>query len=213
MFEVAEHWLGLGEASRRLGVHDNTLRRWADRGLITSRRTPGGHRRFLVARPEADRTGPTPSSAPPVWQVERLEPAQRQALAKVGRRLADLLQASLCGNAPAGTEVAHQIGRAYAHRARSIGLSLSEAMAAFVHYRALMLQDLVSKARGIAHLAAYESVVGAVLIGLAQGYESCLPDADHGPHGSFAAADGALRRKAAQPAADDFPPRPPRRDP
>lgn len=42
-----EHWLTLSEAAQRLGVHEGTVRRWADTGRLPSFRTPGGHRRFL----------------------------------------------------------------------------------------------------------------------------------------------------------------------
>jgi excisionase family DNA binding protein len=34
------------EAARELGVHENTLRRWEQRGLITAVRLPSGVRRF-----------------------------------------------------------------------------------------------------------------------------------------------------------------------
>jgi len=34
------------QASRRAGVAPSTIKRWADRGLLPSRRTVGGHRRF-----------------------------------------------------------------------------------------------------------------------------------------------------------------------
>src|SRR5512134_692739 len=40
------HWLPIGEASRLLGVHIDTVREWADAGMLPSYRTPGGHRRF-----------------------------------------------------------------------------------------------------------------------------------------------------------------------
>ncbi|MBO0706040.1 MAG: helix-turn-helix domain-containing protein, partial [Candidatus Dormibacteraeota bacterium] len=49
----AEEWLGLGEAARLLGVTPNTLRRWTDRGHVSSFTTPGGHRRFARATIEA----------------------------------------------------------------------------------------------------------------------------------------------------------------
>lgn len=45
-------WLTLQEAARLLGVHQNTLRRWADAGYIRVQRTPGGHRRFERAQVE-----------------------------------------------------------------------------------------------------------------------------------------------------------------
>ena len=49
---MATDWLGLNEASKRLGVHPTTLRRWADTGEIAVMVTPGGHRRFAVAEIE-----------------------------------------------------------------------------------------------------------------------------------------------------------------
>lgn len=42
-------WLSLERASRRLGVHPTTLRRWADEGSIDVFMTPGGHRRFRAS--------------------------------------------------------------------------------------------------------------------------------------------------------------------
>jgi DNA-binding transcriptional MerR regulator len=43
-----------GKACQILGVHPNTLRRWADTGLLPSTRLPGGanrlgERRFLIS--------------------------------------------------------------------------------------------------------------------------------------------------------------------
>lgn len=42
-------WLTVGEACRYLGVSQPTLRKWTDEGRIAAFRTPGGHRRYLVA--------------------------------------------------------------------------------------------------------------------------------------------------------------------
>ncbi len=39
--------LRLSEAASLLGVHPDTLRRWADAGQVPCTRTPGGERRFL----------------------------------------------------------------------------------------------------------------------------------------------------------------------
>ncbi len=41
-----QDWVGLGEASRLLGISHGTLRRWADEGRVAVFVTPGGHRRF-----------------------------------------------------------------------------------------------------------------------------------------------------------------------
>jgi excisionase family DNA binding protein len=38
--------LGVREAARRLGVHENTLRRWEQSGLINAVKLPTGVRRF-----------------------------------------------------------------------------------------------------------------------------------------------------------------------
>jgi excisionase family DNA binding protein len=46
-------YLSLSEASRLLGVHNTTLRRWADAGTVPVYVTPGGHRRFALHDIEA----------------------------------------------------------------------------------------------------------------------------------------------------------------
>lgn len=203
-----------------MGVHDNTLRRWADQGLVQSQRTAGGHRRFQSAdlsllRPGGGRSSPHDAAGDPsTWQPENLEADQRQALATVGRRLAQLVQDCLEGKAPTAWPTdARQIGRAYALRAQAIGLPLSAAVAAFVHYRAKLLQGLRLGSYPGEALARYEAVVGAVLVGLAQGYESCLTRPDRGADGHLAAGDGDLVREASTPAAGHFPRPRTRREP
>jgi excisionase family DNA binding protein len=42
-------WVSLRGAAEILGVHPATVRNWADKGDLPSRRTPGGHRRFRRA--------------------------------------------------------------------------------------------------------------------------------------------------------------------
>jgi excisionase family DNA binding protein len=41
-------WLTMREASSFLGVSETTLRRWTDDGMVSTFRTPGGHRRFRL---------------------------------------------------------------------------------------------------------------------------------------------------------------------
>lgn len=43
---MSEKYLSISEASKILGVHTGTLRRWANEGKINCARTPGGRRRF-----------------------------------------------------------------------------------------------------------------------------------------------------------------------
>lgn len=38
--------LTIAQAAAQLGVHQNTLRGWADKGLVPTVRLPSGHRRF-----------------------------------------------------------------------------------------------------------------------------------------------------------------------
>jgi DNA binding domain, excisionase family len=45
--ERRRRWLTLSDVADMLGVHEGTVRRWADTGKLPSYRTPGGHRRFL----------------------------------------------------------------------------------------------------------------------------------------------------------------------
>jgi excisionase family DNA binding protein len=44
--DAAVALLGVREAARRLGVHENTLRRWEKAGLIRAVKLPTGVRRF-----------------------------------------------------------------------------------------------------------------------------------------------------------------------
>jgi excisionase family DNA binding protein len=41
--------LTISQAAARLGVHQNTLRQWTDKGLVPHVKLPSGHRRFTVA--------------------------------------------------------------------------------------------------------------------------------------------------------------------
>lgn len=38
--------LTISQASARLGVHPDTLRKWADKGMVAMVKLPSGHRRF-----------------------------------------------------------------------------------------------------------------------------------------------------------------------
>ena len=41
-------YLSCSDAAAMLGIHRDTIRRWADAGTIDSVRSPAGHRRFLI---------------------------------------------------------------------------------------------------------------------------------------------------------------------
>lgn len=46
---IESEWISLRQAADILGVHPATVRNWADKGDLATRRTPGGHRRFRKA--------------------------------------------------------------------------------------------------------------------------------------------------------------------
>src|SRR5260370_19319369 len=48
-----DDWLTRRQAADMLGMHPATVRLWADRNALPSRRTAGGHRRFHRANIEA----------------------------------------------------------------------------------------------------------------------------------------------------------------
>jgi excisionase family DNA binding protein len=50
---VDNELLRIGQAAARLGIAPQTLRRWADRGLVQAVTLPSGHRRFAAADIEA----------------------------------------------------------------------------------------------------------------------------------------------------------------
>jgi excisionase family DNA binding protein len=51
--QTDDEWLSLREAAELLGMHPATVRLWADRNELPSRRTNGGHRRFRRSDIEA----------------------------------------------------------------------------------------------------------------------------------------------------------------
>lgn len=61
--------LQVREAARGLGVHENTLRRWEERGLIRAVRLPSGVRRFRLEDIESLRAEMF-SGFPPVVEEE-----------------------------------------------------------------------------------------------------------------------------------------------
>jgi excisionase family DNA binding protein len=145
-----EDWLSLQEASERLHVHADTLRQWADRGRIRSFRTPGGHRRFQAADVEAM----AEQSAPELGLLLYSSVGRARMAASAGRLASEPWYASFdeaakekqrelghdlmrllveYAAAPDKNDLAaiHDLGSRYAVMARSVQLSLGDAMRAF----------------------------------------------------------------------------------
>ncbi|MGO9957028.1 MAG: MerR family transcriptional regulator [Solirubrobacteraceae bacterium] len=63
----AEHRLNVRETAARLGVHENTVRNWEEKGLLRAAKLPGsGYRRFDEAEVERMRQDMLTNLAPAV---------------------------------------------------------------------------------------------------------------------------------------------------
>jgi excisionase family DNA binding protein len=169
-------WLALGAASRLVGVAPDTLRRWADSGRVESYVTPGGHRRFLRSALEAMMNAPrrhrygverlTGSAgtisgevhrrmarsgvAAPPWQA-RLTAEQRADFRRWGQRTFNLVLEYVAAAKRAERTLllgeAEQMGALYGAEASKAGLSLAEAVEAFLFYRSPVLEAIAAHLR------------------------------------------------------------------
>lgn len=169
---VTETWLRLSRAAAFLGVHPGTLRLWADQGRVPVQRTPGGHRRFRRSDLEAILTaggqeqvqsglhavvynalGRTRlqvsegSLATAPW-YRQLSQAAREQHRAIGRRLLGALLRYV--SSPADQEVlldeAHTCGQSYGEFSRSQGLTLEEAVRAFLFFRDALAESVIEMA-------------------------------------------------------------------
>ena len=162
-------WLTLGEASRTLGVTPNTLRRWADRGEISTFTTPGGHRRFLANAVQAlvpasrARRPALATSAErmvrayrrarplalahdrPSW-MEKLSEAERLDFRRRGMQLVGDLLAYLDVDR-GDLSVAERRAADYGREAARLGASLSDTVDGFLRFRKPFVDELVALAR------------------------------------------------------------------
>ncbi|MFN2149494.1 MAG: helix-turn-helix domain-containing protein [Anaerolineales bacterium] len=145
---MSELWLSITEASKILGVHPSTLRRWADADQVPYTRTHGGHRRFSLtslnalraeqgrlrrmggleqrwsdaARSDTRRELKSISG----W-ASALGDDDRRRFRKLGRDLLDLTKSEISsGEQPGSLQAAAEIGTEYAHLGSRSGLTLVE---------------------------------------------------------------------------------------
>ena len=163
-------WIGLGEASRLLGVAPGTLRRWSDNGRVSAFTTPGGHRRYRrtalerllpadrIVRPSLALSGVTTGRLARAYRQEarratrqlpwlvELSEEQRDWFRTHGRRLAELLLAHLdespaeTGSANVAEATAEAAG--YGRMAAGLGISLSQTVEGFLQFRRPFLHEL-----------------------------------------------------------------------
>ena len=167
-------WLALGDASRRLGVDPDTLRRWADGGKIEVFVTPGGHRRFPRAAVEAllPRQTTSTRSREGVGAVDRmaadlgkrvraelgatlwprsLDAGDRASLRERGRLASTTLLRYLNATRRAERErllyEIEDLGRAYGREAKAGGMSLARATEALLFVRGQFAAQLTALMR------------------------------------------------------------------
>ncbi|HLY36070.1 MAG TPA: MerR family DNA-binding transcriptional regulator [Candidatus Limnocylindria bacterium] len=169
-------WLPIGAASRLVGVGADTLRRWADAGTVQSYQTAGGHRRFLrssletiTTSPRRPRyaTGQLTDAAPTIvgdvhrrvqrtgyagmpWQ-SRLTAEQRADFRRWGQRTFNLVieyvAAARRSERQLLLEEAEKMGALYGTEALAAGLTLAEAIEAFLYYRSPVLESILAHLR------------------------------------------------------------------
>ncbi len=162
-----EPWLGLSEAAEILGVHPSTLRTWADRGKFPVHRTPGGHRRFQRSDVEG---WSTPTQRAPAAEVQlliqnalgrtrlelsegrmsalgwyrRLSDEHRQAYRRESRRLLQLLAEVRTHQEDDSLVEADALAADYVKVTKDAGLTLYEAVEAFLFFHELLMESIFS---------------------------------------------------------------------
>lgn len=166
MTDDSTSYLSLSAASKLLGVHSTTLRRWADAGAIPLYVTPGGHRRFArsdietlaARRPLNTRALGSAWAARALAQARsdiaaaphsrhswlaRIDETDRAAWRHIGQQLMGVVLHYI--NSPRDDEEllaeARRIGGDYAAQARRAGMPLTAALEAALFFRDSLVES------------------------------------------------------------------------
>lgn len=163
----SDEWLSLGDVAEMLGVHTSTVRGWADSGHLPVHRTQGGHRRFRrqdveiwVHSRQDDKSIPIDlmiQSALRRTRVEigggklesetwyqKLDADARDHYRQSGRSLLLGLINYLSADSLEMDAEAKSLGYEYASRGNRCGLSSVEAVNAFMFFRNLLVESILS---------------------------------------------------------------------
>ncbi len=195
MVDKLGEWIALSEAARLLGVHPSTVRSWADSGKLSVHRTAGGHRRFLRTEIEDIRRGPETSGAQfmienvigrtrlevaegrledQAWYRRLTEP-QREAYREKSHRLVQQVGELIGADT---TEEPRKIGREYAKINLDAGMTLVEAVEAFLFFRGFLMESIYSLQEAQSGPAWTQfqrqaaNFIDAVLVSIVETYES-----------------------------------------
>jgi excisionase family DNA binding protein len=163
----AGQWLSLSEVAGLLGVHPSTVRSWSDRGRIPYHRTQGGHRRYQRSEIELwqqSQRAEEPADIGLVVQnalrntrfqvsegrlaqegwYARLDDEVRDQYRRSGRTLLQGLINYLNSEPGKASAEAEAIGYEYASRAHRNGLNEVDAAHAFLFFRNLLMDSMLS---------------------------------------------------------------------
>ena len=150
-----ETLLSIGEASQTLGVSEATLRQWTDEGKVKAFVTPGGHRRYSPAELKKfvsthskvlgvkdlalgirETTSQHREIARSAW-YDRMDEESRQQLSQLGRSLLDIIVKYITepSRREENLETARGIGKEYGETLARLGLTLTDAVGAYVTHR------------------------------------------------------------------------------
>ncbi|MGE5221924.1 MAG: helix-turn-helix domain-containing protein [Omnitrophica WOR_2 bacterium] len=160
-------WLSLSQVAEVLGVHPSTVRAWADQGRLPVHRTRGGHRRFRRSEVELCMNSQSDDGASEADQViqtalkntrlqvveghleaeewyRKLDEDAKEQYRRGGRNLLQGLIAYQSSDEQGGKAEARAIGYEYASIGRRYGLNSVEAVHAFLYFRNLLLNSMLS---------------------------------------------------------------------
>jgi len=163
---MSTDWLSLSAAASVLGVHPSTVRVWADQGRLPYLRTQGGHRRFrrqdleiwqrtqqnngslqidnlaqeALKRMRFEMSGAHLEDA--VW-YKKLDNEARDQYRISGRSLLMGLVSYLMSEGTEMDSEARSLGYEYASRGWGCGLSIVEAVDAFLFFRNLLVESIL----------------------------------------------------------------------
>ena len=164
---MAGEWLNLSKVAILLGVHPSTVRNWSDQGVLPVHRTQGGHRRYLRSEIELwiqsqRAAGPTDfhlvvqtALKSTRFQIseghlnaedwyKKLNEEDRNQYRKSGRALLQGLINSISSDGNGSSAEAQALGYEYASRGRRCGLSLLEATHAYLFFRNVLLESMLT---------------------------------------------------------------------
>lgn len=160
-------WLSLSKVADILGVHPSTVRNWSDQGILPVHRTQGGHRRYLRSEVELwiqSKRADDPADVHLVVQnalrrtrfeisegrlkaeewYKKLDDEARVQYRLSGRSLLQGLISYMNSDGAMATAEAEALGYEYASRGRRYGLSVVEATHAFLFFRNVLIDSMLT---------------------------------------------------------------------